>query len=157
MNILLTHMNLPGLPIHGGASQGDRAIAARGHEVRAPRPLCEPSSAGVRLAQIRAIVDVFRANVRANAACGPRPGGVRLTLFRSRTSPEPTNGGSSLAGEPVEVHEMAADPYSMLVPPAVAGLADRLRCCIERALAAAPRAADGPPVAFVPQALEARS
>jgi cytochrome c len=52
---------------------------------------------------------------------------------------------------------MAADHYSMLVPPAVAGLADRLRSCIERSLDAAPRTADGPPVAFVPQAPEARS
>jgi hypothetical protein len=51
---------------------------------------------------------------------------------------------------------MAVDHYSMLVPPAVAGLADRLRSCIERSLAAA--ALDGPPVAFVPPpALEAHS
>jgi hypothetical protein len=53
---------------------------------------------------------------------------------------------------------MAVDHYSMLVPLAVAGLADRLRSYIERSLAAAPRALDSPPpVAFVPQALEARS
>jgi len=52
---------------------------------------------------------------------------------------------------------MAVDHYSMLVPPAVAGLADRLRSWIERSLAAVPWAADVPPVAFVPQALEARS
>jgi thioesterase domain-containing protein len=71
--------------------------------------------------------------------------GGRLTLFRLRTSPNPTNGWSALADEPVEVHEMAVDHYSMLVPPAVAGLADRLRSCIERSLA------------FVPQAPEARS
>ncbi|HEU5323665.1 MAG TPA: thioesterase domain-containing protein, partial [Methylomirabilota bacterium] len=111
--------------------------------------------ASVRLEQVRPLLDVYSANVYANATYRPRPGGGRLTLFRPRTSPEPTNGWSSLAGEPVEVHEMAADHYSMLVPPAVAGLADRLRSCIERALAAAPRAADGPPVAFVPQVEDA--
>jgi thioesterase domain-containing protein len=111
----------------------------------------------VRSEQVRPILDVYRANVRAHAAYRPGPGGVRLTLFRLRTSPEPTNGWSSLAGEPVEVHEMAVDHYSMLVPPAVAGLADRLRSCIERSLAAVPGALDGLPVAFVPPALEARS
>jgi thioesterase domain-containing protein len=125
-------------------------LLARAHETRLLR-------ASVRLAQVRPLLDVYRANARAHAAYRPRPGGVRLTLFRLRTSPEPTNGWSALAGEPVEVHEMAADHYSMLVPPAVAGLADRLRSCIERSLATAPRALDGPPVAFVPQALEARS
>ncbi|HKH46418.1 MAG TPA: hypothetical protein VKM72_17290 [Thermoanaerobaculia bacterium] len=52
---------------------------------------------------------------------------------------------------------MAVDHYSMLVPPAVAGLADRLRSWSERSLAAAPRALDGPSVAFMPQTLEARS
>jgi hypothetical protein len=35
---------------------------------------------------------------------------------------------------------MAADHYSMLVPPAVTGLADRLRSWIERSLAAVPQA-----------------
>lgn len=113
--------------------------------------------ASVRLAQVQPILDVYRANVRAHAAYRPRPDGDRLTVFRLRTSPEPTNGWSSLASEPVEVHEMAVDHYSMLVPPAVAGLADRLRSCIERSLAAAPRALDGPPAAFVPQAPEARA
>ncbi len=71
--------------------------------------------------------------------------GGRLTLFRPRTSPASTNGWSALADEPVEVHEMAANHDSMLVPPAVAGLADRLRSWIERSLA------------FVPQAPEASS
>jgi thioesterase domain-containing protein len=113
--------------------------------------------ASVRLAQVRPLLDVYSANVRARAAYRPRPGGGRLTLFHPRASPDPTNGWSALADEPVEVHEMAADHYSMLVPPAVAGLADRLRSCIERSLAAAPAALDGPPAAFVPQALEARS
>lgn len=52
---------------------------------------------------------------------------------------------------------MSADHYSMLVPPAVAGLADRLRSYIERSLDAVPRALGGRSVAFVPEALEARS
>jgi thioesterase domain-containing protein len=124
-------------------------LLARAHEIGLLR-------ASVRLAQVRPILDVYRANVRANAAYRPRPGGVRLTVFRLRTSPDPTNGWSSLAGEPVEVHEMAVDHYSMLVPPAVAGLADRLRSCIERSLDAVPGDLDGPPAAFVPQAPEAR-
>jgi thioesterase domain-containing protein len=124
-------------------------LLARAHETGLVR-------ASVRLAQVRPILDVYRANVRAHTAYRPQPGGGRVTLFRLRTSPEPTNGWSALADESVEVHEMAADHYSMLVPPAVAGLADRLRSCIERSLAAA--ALDGPPVAFVPPpALEAHS
>lgn len=115
-------------------------LLARAHETGLLR-------ASVRLAQVRPILDVYRANMRAHAAYQPGLDGVRLTVFRLRTSPEPTNGWSSLASEPVEVHEMAVDHYSMLAPPAVAGLADRLRSCIERSLAAA-----------VPQApLESRS
>jgi len=125
-------------------------LLARAHETGVLR-------ASVRLAQVRPLLDVYSANVRARAAYRPQAGGDRLTLFRPGASPDPTNGWSALADEPVEVHEMAADHYSMLVPPAVADLADRLRSCIERALAAAPGALDGPPVAFVPQALEARS
>jgi thioesterase domain-containing protein len=92
--------------------------------------------ANLRPEQIRPILDVYSANVRAGAAYPPLSGGGRLTLFRPRTSPDPTNGWSALADEPVEVHEMAADHYSMLAPPAVAGLADSLRSCIERSLAA---------------------
>jgi thioesterase domain-containing protein len=92
--------------------------------------------ASLRPEQIRPLLDVYRANVRAGAAYRPGPGGGRLTLFRPGTSPDATNGWSALADEPVEVHEMAADHYSMLVPPAVAGLAERLRSCIERSLAA---------------------
>jgi amino acid adenylation domain-containing protein len=92
--------------------------------------------ANLRSEQIRPILDVYSANVRAGAAYRPGPDGGHLTLFRPGNSPEPTNGWSALADEPVEVYEMAADHYSMLVPPAVAGLADRLRSCIERSLAA---------------------
>jgi thioesterase domain-containing protein len=125
-------------------------LLARAHETGLLR-------ASMRLAQVRPILDVYRANLRAHAAYLPQPGGVRLTVFRLHTSPDPTNGWSSLASEPVEVHEMTVDHYSLLAPPAVSGLADRLRSCIDRALAAVPGALDGPPVAFVPRALEAGS
>ncbi len=124
-------------------------LLARAHETGLLR-------ASLRSAQVRPHLDVYRANLRANAAYRPRPGGDRLILFRPRESPESTNGWSALASEPVEVHEMAADHYSMLAPPAVAGLAERLRECIERALRAAP-AAPAPRIAFVPEAPEVRS
>jgi thioesterase domain-containing protein len=104
-------------------------LLARAHEIGLLR-------ASLRSAQVRPLLDVYRANVRAYSsyrAHRPRPGGGRLTLFRPRASPEPTNGWSAYASEPVEVHEMAADHYSMLMSPAVAGLADRLRSCIEEA------------------------
>jgi thioesterase domain-containing protein len=101
-------------------------LLARAHETGLLR-------ASLSSAQVRPLLDVYRANVRAVAAYRPRPGAGRLTLFRPRNSAEPTNGWSALAGEPIEIHEMAADHYSMLVPPAVAGLADRLRSCIEEA------------------------
>ena len=130
-------------------------LLARAHETGLLR-------ASLSSAQVRPLLDVYRANVRAYSsyrAYRPRPGDDRLTLFRPRASLEPTNGWSAYASEPVEIHEMAADHYSMLMPPAVAGLADRLRSCIERALDAdgRPVAADGPPVAFVPEAPEVRS
>jgi thioesterase domain-containing protein len=116
-------------------------LLARAHETGLLR-------ASLSSAQVRPLLDVYGANVRAYSsyrAYRPLPGDDRLTLFRPRSSPEPTNGWSAYASEPVEVHEMAADHYSMLMPPAVDGLADRLRSCIERALA------------FVPEASEVRS
>lgn len=129
---------LDGEPPGMGEAAAIDWLLARAHETGLLR-------ARMSSAQVRSLLDVYSANVRASAAYRPQPGGDRLILFRPRTSPEPTNGWSALTGEPVEVHEMDADHYSMLVPPAVADLADRLRSCIERALAAAPGAADGPP------------
>jgi thioesterase domain-containing protein len=112
--------------------------------------------ASLSSAQVRPLLDVYRANVRAGAAYRPQPYDGRLTLFRPQASPEPTNGWSALAGEPVEVHEMAADHYSMLASPAVAVLAERLRSAIERSLGAASMAPDGPPIARLPPAPEVR-
>ncbi len=112
--------------------------------------------ANLRSAQVKPLLDTYRANVRANATYRPGPYDGRLTLFRPHASAEPTNGWSALAAEPVEVHEVAADHYSMLAPPAAARLAERLRSCIERSLGAAPLAADDPPLALATQAPEAR-
>jgi hypothetical protein len=110
-----------------------------------------------------------------------RPGGGRLTFFHPRASPEPTNGWPALAGEPIEVHEMAADHYSMLPSaagpdarrrnagdagtssrsgnvadgPATPQTAGRSAAC--RIFQQPANAADGSPAAFAPQAAETRS
>ncbi|HVR99801.1 MAG TPA: thioesterase domain-containing protein, partial [Thermoanaerobaculia bacterium] len=120
---------LDGEPPGMGEAAALNWLLARAHENGLLR-------ANLRPEQVRPILDVYSANVRAGAAYQPQPGGGHLTLFRPGNSPEPTNGWSALADEPVEVHEMDADHYSMLAPPAVTGLADRLRSCIERSLAA---------------------
>ena len=117
---------LEGEPPGMGEAAALEWLLARAHETGLFR-------ASLSSVQVRPLLDVYRANVRAVAAYRPRPGGDRLTLFRPRASPAPTNGWSALSGEPVEVHEMAATHYTMLMPPAVAGLADRLRSCIEEA------------------------
>jgi thioesterase domain-containing protein len=93
--------------------------------------------ASLSVEQVRPMLDVYRANVRAGAAYRPQVYADRLTLFRPLSSPHPTNGWDALTTEPVEVYEMAADHYSLLAPPAVAAVAALLRSCIERQLGAA--------------------
>src|SRR6185436_3697203 len=93
--------------------------------------------ANLRSAQVRPLLDVYRANLRAAAAYRPGPYSGRLTLFRPLASPHPTNGWEALAREPVEVHALVADHYSLLAPPAVAALARRLDAGIARELEAA--------------------
>lgn len=88
----------------------------------------------VRSAQVRPLLDVYRANLRAGAAYRPGPYAGRLVLFRPLASPHPTNGWEALAGGPVEVHELVADHYSLLALPAVAALAKRLGAGIAREL-----------------------
>jgi thioesterase domain-containing protein len=88
----------------------------------------------VRSAQVRPLLDVYRANLHAGAAYRPGPYAGRLILFRTLTSPHPTNGWEALAGEPVEVHELVADHYSLLALPVVAALAKRLGAGIAREL-----------------------
>jgi len=96
-------------------------------------------------AQVKPLLDVYLADVRAGVAYRPGSYAGRLTLFRPASSPHPTNGWEELTAEPVEVHEIAADHYSMLAPPAVAGLAERLRSAIERALGDSRRVAPAEP------------
>ena len=90
----------------------------------------------VRSAQVRQQLNIYRANLRAGAAYRPGPYAGRLIVFRTLTSPHPTNGWEALTGEPVEVHELVADHYSLLALPAVAALAKRLDAGIARALEA---------------------
>jgi thioesterase domain-containing protein len=104
----------------------------------------------LRSEQVQPLLSAYRANLRALAAYHPPAYAGRLTLFRPLLSPHPTNGWEELTSEPVEVHEMTADHYAMLAPPAVASLAQRLGCCIERALDSAPRMAPAEPELALP-------
>ncbi|HZF10853.1 MAG TPA: condensation domain-containing protein, partial [Thermoanaerobaculia bacterium] len=87
---------------------------------------------------LQAVLDVYRANLRAYATYRPRPYPGRLTLFRpllapEETRPHPTNGWEALTREPIEVYTVPGDHFSMLAPPHVDRLAAGLSGAIEAA------------------------
>jgi thioesterase domain-containing protein len=98
--------------------------------------------------QLRRVLSVYRANDRALRAYQPGPYPDGLTLFRAeeRLVPpgEAQNLGSlgeedlgwrRLVSGPVEIHTVPGNHLSLMAEPHVRTLAERLRGCLERALA----------------------
>ena len=91
------------------------------------------------LPRLRALREVFASNLRANASYRPEPYAGPIVLLRSEDpGKDPVDQERSwkrLAGDAVEVHDLAGDHYSLLRAPHVQRLAERLKEYLERARA----------------------
>jgi amino acid adenylation domain-containing protein len=90
--------------------------------------------------QVRRALAVFAANTEAMQRYQPQPYSGRATLFRASAQAlagdaDPTLGWGALTTDGVAVHVMPGDHYSMIRPPHVQVLAERLRACLEAAQA----------------------
>jgi len=95
-----------------------------------------PHSRDLGAARLRATLDLIKSNGRALRRYHPEPYACRLTIFsaEARYAPDLLAAWSTLAPAGVDLHRVAGDHYTMLQPPHVAALADRLRECLLRAL-----------------------
>ncbi len=88
------------------------------------------------LAQLRRLLRVFRASVRAFRGYRPVPYPGPVTLFRAAGAAfDPALGRDlgwgSFTPRPVEVHELPGDHVTLMAEPNVAVLAGRLRDCLD--------------------------
>jgi amino acid adenylation domain-containing protein len=86
--------------------------------------------------QIRGAIEVFTANMRAMRSYWPPTYAGRVTLLRAGEiapgePPEPTLGWGAVALGGVEVFDIAGDHYTIVSPPHVQALAERLGACID--------------------------
>jgi amino acid adenylation domain-containing protein len=93
-----------------------------------------PSDIGLH--QVRRLLHVFRANIRAMWNYIPTSYDGRITLFRAEDElakhPEcVTSGWEALASEGVDMHAVSGNHYSMFLEPHVKALAERLNDCLE--------------------------
>jgi amino acid adenylation domain-containing protein len=102
----------------------------------------------IGLEEVRRLVEVLRANLRALRGYLPGSYPGRATLFRAaqaqRTGPDPAYGWRALALGGVDVLEVPGDHYSMVREPHVQVLAERLRARLQDAASAAIRPAPSP-------------
>ncbi|HXO19767.1 MAG TPA: condensation domain-containing protein, partial [Thermoanaerobaculia bacterium] len=90
-----------------------------------------PAAAGP--AQLRRLLAVFKANVRALRGYAPAPYPGTITLFRPQAG-DSDLGWGALTPFPLAVEIVAGDHVSALAEPHVRSLAERLGACIERAM-----------------------
>jgi thioesterase domain-containing protein len=92
----------------------------------------------VGLAELRALRRVFESNLQAAGRYAPKPYGGAITLIRARKPVSPgvpeDRGWGALATGGLKQHEVEGDHYTLLRPPAVERLAERLNACLEQAL-----------------------
>jgi amino acid adenylation domain-containing protein len=94
-----------------------------------------PPDAGVE--GISRLLNVFKANMTALKNYRPKAYNDRITLFRAETSSrtllvDNTSGWADLTDDPVEVHLIPGDHYTMVVRPNVQILAEKLDLCLDR-------------------------
>ncbi|MFL6292353.1 MAG: condensation domain-containing protein [Thermoanaerobaculia bacterium] len=113
---------------------GEEAVIRMLEQARAAGVL----RADVQAGKVERLLGVYKANLRALSSYRPQPYGGRVLLLRSEGAEarRPANGWEGLAGEPIEVQSVSGDHYSMLAPPHVVHLANRLAGSLERALRA---------------------
>jgi thioesterase domain-containing protein/acyl carrier protein len=97
----------------------------------------------IGLSQIRRLLRVFKANLRAMRDYAPGIYPHRVTLFRAGerfagTDQDPAMGWGELAAGGLEIYEVPGDHYTMVREPHVQALAERLRSCLDKALAIDP-------------------
>ncbi len=84
--------------------------------------------------QVKRLLGVYRANLTAFQRYRPRRYPGRVTLFRpvEVRREAPANGWEAFSPEAIDVQPVAGDHYTMLAPPQVPILAERLRNCLAR-------------------------
>jgi thioesterase domain-containing protein len=101
----------------------------------AQRANLAPAGAAAEL--IRRQLEVTRVNARALRSYQPQQYRGRIVLLvaerRRREPGDPTVGWSRLSSEPVEVHAIPGDHYTILQEPQVSVLAEQLKRCLEAA------------------------
>lgn len=91
--------------------------------------------------QFNRLFQVFKANLRAELNYTPQLYPGRITLFTSREAdgtPDPTLGWGQFSNEPVTVHQMTGDHYTILAEPNVQDLAERLKAGFDQAVICPP-------------------
>jgi thioesterase domain-containing protein len=94
-----------------------------------------PPDAGME--EIRRLLNVFKANMKALKTYRPTPYFDRITLFRAETSSrnllaDNTSGWEDLTDNPIEVHLIPGNHYTMVATPNVKTLAEKLDLCLRR-------------------------
>jgi thioesterase domain-containing protein len=87
--------------------------------------------------QVRRLLLVYKANVRAAAAYegGPYPGRVTVLRAAEEERQDDALGWQRFSPEPVEVHDVPGDHVTVLAPENVPALAQRLGDCLRRGFA----------------------
>ena len=101
---------------------------------------------GADIAQLQGSVQTFKAAVQSDHAYLPPQAALptRMILFstgenglegdeQAEISQDLTKGWSQLSAEPVEVYKVLGDHFTVLDPPHVQGLAEKLRACLAQA------------------------
>ncbi|HYO58090.1 non-ribosomal peptide synthetase [Archangium sp.] len=93
---------------------------------------------GTGLEELRALLEVARANLRAVARYNPEPYAGRVVLLRARDARrgaevDPTHGWGRLISSGLAVEEVPGDHHGVLRAPHVGELAERLECWLAEA------------------------
>jgi thioesterase domain-containing protein len=91
-----------------------------------------PEARELAAPRLRAGLDLIRSNGRALLRYRPEPYPGPLTILSAegRSEADLLAAWSALASGGIELHGVAGDHYTMLRPPLVTALADRLRDCL---------------------------
>ncbi|NEO16390.1 MULTISPECIES: non-ribosomal peptide synthetase [unclassified Moorena] len=95
----------------------------------------------VKVEDVESLFEVFKTTAFASYNYEPQPYPGNIALFNSSEQPidiagDPTLGWRNLVGGEIEVHEIPGDHFSVIREPQVLVLAERLKLCRDRALAA---------------------
>ncbi|MFP2929420.1 alpha/beta fold hydrolase [Pyxidicoccus sp. 3LG] len=129
----LTGLELPELPVAAGPEELLQAVLEEGRK----RGVLIPEAG---LTELRTLLQVFSANVRALRTYAPRHIEGKLTVLRAVDSVDLSAAGrdrgwGDKVAQGAEIQEVPGDHYSLLQPPHVEVLAERLKALLDRAQA----------------------